>query len=164
MSFAKRSMTLLKRISLILTLTLSAGSFLSSCDPCANLDCISDNYFGQFRIISTVDGKDLVFGNSKIYDKDNIKFYALNGPDTTRFDYETQKLPGNGYDSILYVRFFPRSDTAYMRLSNGDIDTFQISYKTIDSRCCGTITEISSYRFNSAINIPGSEGTQEIRK
>jgi hypothetical protein len=145
-------------------LILCIGLFLSSCDPCANLDCMYDNYSGQFRIISATDGKDLVFGNHKTYDKDNIKFYTLNGTDTSRFDYETKKLPGNGYDSILSVRFFPKSDIAYMRLSNGDIDTFQISYRTTDSRCCGTITEITSYRFNNTINIPGSEGTQEIRK
>lgn len=140
------------------------GLSLSSCDPCANLDCMYDNYYGQFRIISATGGKDLVFGNNKVYDKGNIIFYALNGPDTVRFDYETKAFSGNGYDSILYVRFFPRNETAYMRLSNGDIDTFQISYKTTDSRCCGTITEITNYRFNNTINIPGGVGTQEIKK
>jgi hypothetical protein len=53
---------------------------------------------------------------------------------------------------------------AYMRLSNGDIDTLNISYKTIDTKCCGTITEITNFRFNNSVDIPGDRGTQEIKK
>jgi hypothetical protein len=78
-----------------------------SCDPCANLDCISDNYDGQFRIVNATNGNDLVFGPNKIYDKNTIKFYSLKGTDTTFFDYQTIKFSNTGYDSILYVRFFP---------------------------------------------------------
>lgn len=136
-----------------------------SCDPCDNLDCISDNHFGQFHIVSKTDGKDLVFGPNAIYDPSKIKFYSLNGTDTTFFQYTPIKFPGNGYDSILYVRFYPETSTpAYMKLDNLDTDTLAITYNTFKTKCCGTITEITKFRYNNSIDIPGNQGTQEIRK
>lgn len=33
-----------------------------------------------------------------------------------------------------------------------------------DTKCCGTITEITKFRFNNSADIPGSQGTQELRK
>lgn len=146
------------------TLTIILGSVLFSCNPCAHFDCLSNNYFGQFRIVSAADGKDLVFGPTKIYDKNQIKFYSLHGADTTFFDYETINFANTAYDSILYVHFFPKADIAYMRLSDGDIDTLKISYNTFETKCCGIITEITNFRFNNLIDIPGNKGTQEIRK
>jgi hypothetical protein len=106
----------------------------------------------------------LVFGLNKIYEKSQIKFYSLKGTDTTFFDYKTTKFPNIGYDSILYVHFFPKTDIAYMRLSNGDIDTLNVSYMTTDTRCCGTITKITNFRYNNIVDIPGDKGTQELRK
>ena len=146
-------------IAVVLTLTLI------SCDPCANLDCISDNYFGQFRIVSKTDGKDLVFGPNAIYDQAKIKFYSLNGTDTTFFQYTTAKFPGSGYDSVLYVSFFPETKApAYIMLNNLDTDTLTITYNTFDTKCCGTITTIAKFKYNNTIDIPGDQGTQEIRK
>ena len=153
-------MRLLKFFTAIITLIF----FISACDPCNNLDCLSDNYYGQFRIVSATDGKDLVFGPNKIYDKSQIKFYSLNGTDTAFFDYQTIKFQNIGYDSILYVRFFPKADLAYMRLSNGDIDTLNISYNTFGTKCCGTITKITNFQFNNSVDIPGDKGSQEIKK
>ncbi len=147
-----------------LLLIISTGFILFSCDPCKNIDCLSDNYSGQFRIVSAGDGKDLIFGPNKIYDKREIKFYSLKGTDTTFFEYETINFGGIGYDSILHVRFFPKTDVAYMRLNNVDIDTLNISFNTFNTKCCGTITEITNFRFNNRTDIPGSEGTQEIKK
>lgn len=142
-------------------LTISIFQF---CNPCDNLDCITNNYSGQFRIVSTIDNSDLVFGSSRVYDKNLIKFYSLHGADTTFFDYQAIRFPNTGYDSILHVEFLPATEIAYMKLSNGDIDTIQISYNTFDTKCCGTITEITNFRFNNSVDIPGSKGTQEIRK
>ena len=144
--------------------TIILGLIFYSCNKCDNLDCLTDNYYGQFRIVRATDGKDLVFGPNKIYDKNQIKFYSLIGVDTTFFDYQTIKFPNTGYDSILYVRFFPKADIAYMRLSNGDVDTLNISYNTFNTKCCGTITEIINFRFNNLLDIPGDKGTQEIKK
>ena len=106
----------------------------------------------------------MVFGPYKIYDKNLIKFYSLQGTDTTFFDHEAYNFPGTGYDSILYVHFLPETNIAYMRLSNGDVDTLNISYNTFKSKCCGTITEIANFRFNNGVEIPGNMGTQEFKK
>lgn len=152
------------RIYKILALIITIGIALISCDPCRNLDCLSNNDYGQFRIVSATNGNDLVFGPNKIYDKDQFKFYSLKAADTTFFDYQAIKPGGTGYDSILHVRFFPKADTAFMRLSNGDIDTLQITYRIFDTKCCGTISEITKFRFNNSADIPGSQGTQELRK
>jgi hypothetical protein len=142
---------------------LVVSTVVSSCDPCTG-DCIYDNYHGQFRIVSASTGNDLVFGANRVYDKNKFRFYSLKGTDTVFFDYQTIKNPNTGYDSILYVRFFPMADVAYMQLSNGDIDTLGITYNTRNTKCCGTITEITKFRYNNTVDIPGDKGTQEIKK
>jgi hypothetical protein len=144
-------------------LTVSA-IILASCDVCGDLECKTDLYDGQFRIVSKATGQDLVFGPTRIYDKNQIRFYALNGTDTIRFDYSPIPFAASTYDSILHVYFFPKMDTAFMKLSNGDVDTFHITYNTYETQCCGTLTEIANFRFNNSVNIPGSKGTQQIRK
>lgn len=144
---------------IILTLTFI------SCDPCNNFDCITSNYFGQFRIVNKTDGKDLVFGTNSIYDKTNIKFYSLNGTDTTFFEYAPIKFSSNGYDSILNVKFYPETRTpVYMKLNDFDVDTLVLTYNSYETKCCGTITEITKYRYNNIIDISGVNGTQEIKK
>ena len=148
----------------LLLLTAMVATQLSSCDPCKNLDCIASNYEGQFRIVSTTTGNDLVFGANRMYDNTKIQFYALTGTDTTFFAYQPISFSGTRYDSILHVRFYPQTDIAYMRLSNGDIDTLDISYKTTLTECCGTITEITNFRYNNAVDIPGDKGTQVLKK
>ena len=135
-----------------------------SCDPCNNLDCLASNYDAQFRIVSAGTGSDLVFGTNPIYDKNQIKFYSIKGADTSFFEYKTIKSGGTGYDSVLHVHFYPETEVAYMQLGNNDIDTLNISYKTTDSRCCGTITEITNFRYNNRFDIPGSSDTQELNK
>ena len=140
------------------------GFVFYGCDPCNNLDCVSSNYYGQFRVIKKSDGTDLVFGANRIYEKHKIKFYSLKGTDTTFFYYSPTRFPNTGYDSILQVHFYPQVENAYMDLGNGDIDTLKISYKTFDTKCCGTITEITNFRLNNSIDIPGNQGTQEIKK
>lgn len=148
----------------IFLFSLAFISLFNSCNNCGKLDCISDIDSGQFRIVKATDGKDLVFGVNKIYDKNAIKFYTLKGTDTTFFQYEPLKFSGIGFDSILNVRFYPRTDIAYMRLSNSDIDTLQISYNTTKTKCCGTVTEITKFRLNNLVDIIGNNGTQEIKK
>lgn len=105
-----------------------------------------------------------MFGPDKLYNKNRIKFYSISGSDTTFFKYEIIKFGNIDYDSILTVDFFPKTNRAYMLLDNGDIDTLDLSYRTYKSKCCGTITEITNFRFNNMVDIPGSMGTQEIRK
>ena len=135
-----------------------------SCDPCKNLDCAYDDYYGNFRIVSTADGKDLVFGSNKIYNRNEIKFYTLNSRDTTFFELGAIKSIDFGNDSVLRVKFFPKADTAYMRVSNNDTDTLVLSYQYNNSRCCGTITEITNFRLNNKTDLPGNSNIQVIRK
>jgi hypothetical protein len=148
------------------TVTVILGLQFYSCDNCGSLECAPNDYEGQFRIVSAIDGKDLVFGPTRIYDKDQIRFYSLNGAgaDTNFFDYQPMEYGGAGYDSILQVLFLPKVNIAYMRLSNGDVDTFNITYTDFDTKCCGTVTEITTLRLNNSVNIPGNIGPQEIRK
>ena len=145
-------------------LIVANTTLLIACDPCKNLDCVGNNYDGQFRIVSASTGNDLVFGPNRIYDRNQIKFYSLNGTDTTFFEYQAIKFGGTGYDSILHVRFYPPSDVAYVRLSSSDIDTLNIAYNTTPTKCCGTITEITNFSYNNAVDIPADKGTQELKK
>lgn len=137
---------------------------LTSCDPCRNLDCLSSNFDGQFRIISAATGNDLVFGPARVYDKARIRFFTLGGTDTSFLEYRPIRFPGMGYDSILLVRFFPPTPVAYMQLSNGDVDTLNIFYRTRPTKCCGTITEITDFQFNNIVTLPGDAGTQDLKK
>lgn len=135
-------------IALILTAAL-----FQACSICGAVDCDTDNYNGQFRIVSATDGSDLLFGPTRIYDKNLIKFYTLEDTDTTFLNFQPTDFGSALRDSILYVNFLPESETAFMRLSDGDVDTFNISYNTFDSKCCGKITEITKFRFNNTVDL-----------
>jgi hypothetical protein len=114
--------------NLLKVLNLLIVVAISSCAPCAILDCASNNFNGQFRIVRAADGKDLVFGANPLYDKNKIKFFALNGVDTAYFDYAPTLFANIGYDSILYVTFPTQPPVVYMKLNDLDVDTFKISY------------------------------------
>jgi hypothetical protein len=104
---------------------------LTACDPCGNLDCVTDDYEGQFRILRSSDGADLLFGPQKMYTADSIRYYTLQNGDTTFLNAHAELLRGVDYDSILQVRFFPKADMAYMHLPNGDVDTLQLTYVAV---------------------------------
>lgn len=146
----------------LVLLAILSGVLFHSCDRCHNMDC-PGNYHGQFRIVSAMDGKDLVFGPNKIYDEAQIKFYSVKGADTTYFGFSAIKV-WNIVDSILFVKFFPINDIAYMRLSNGDVDTITISYKTVETKCCGISHIISNFRFNNSVDLPDDKGVLAIKK
>ena len=149
---------------LVFTFLALSTMILVACDPCKNLDCKYSNYFGQFRIINKADNKDLVFGSSRIYNKDQISFFTLTGTDTTFFETKAIHFPGSGYDSIITVNFFPAASTVYMRLSNGDVDTLNLVYESTNSKCCGTITEINNFKLNTVTDLGNNSKTREIRK
>lgn len=146
-----------------LSLCFSAVLFYS-CNPCNYLDCLGSNYSAQFRIVSAVDGTDLLFGQKKIYDQKKIRFFSLNGTDTSYFESEAVNYSNAGFDSILQVNFFPQQDTAFMKLSNGDVDTIAITYKSMDTKCCGNITEIAKFSLNGNVDLPGNRSIQIIKK
>jgi hypothetical protein len=123
-----------------------AVQFVSSCTPCDKYECAVDGY-GSFKIISS-DGKDLLFGPHKRYNVSQIRFYAVSGSDTSYFESRAG-VHSHVTDSFLYVSFKPMPDTAYMRLSDGDIDTLAItSVRHERGRCCPATTEITDIRLN----------------
>jgi len=152
----------MKSILKIATCILLSGMpiFISCKKPCG--DPPPSNY-GDFRIVSRMDGKDLVFGANKIYDKTVFRFYFLKGQDTTFLFYKSQKSSGRGYDSLVSVDLFWDPETVYMRLSDGDVDTFNITYQLQPSRCF-KYTPITSFRYNNLLVIPRSDGVYEFKK
>ena len=126
-------------------------SFLLSCNS-KEVEPCSDECFpitsAVFRVISVNDGKDLVFGSNKTYDKKAFKFYSLKGNDTTYFDFQFYYAVTGKPDSSIGVFFEPGTITAYWQLNSMDIDTLTISYKTIHLNCCLPFNSISDIRVN----------------
>jgi hypothetical protein len=137
---------------------------LASCDPCRNLDCITSDYTAQLRLVGFQDGHDYIFGPNRLYDKDQIRFYALKGTDTTFLEHHPVRAPGQGYDSIIHVLTVTFPEVVYMRLTNTDTDTLRFTYSTRDTRCCGNITSISNLTVNNRQTVPVENGTLVISK
>jgi len=151
-------------MSTLLKIVVLAGIVLFfACDECRNLDCVASDMDGNFRIVSDTSGKDLVFGPNKIYNKDSIRFYSINGPDTIVFKPDAVPVVGTP-DSALRVFFNPNYPTAYMRLSDGDVDTLVLTTESYDTDCCGRIYNVKNFRFNNSVDIPGQQVVHEIRK
>ena len=127
------------------------------CDDCNSYASVS------FRVVSATDGKDLVFGPTRTYDKSRFKFYSLKGADTSFFDFwfHSSRHP----DSTISVALDPEVTTGYLRLSDGDIDTFKISHQSFNA-CCGTITHVSAIQVNSlaAIPVPSTDTVLILKK
>lgn len=139
------------------------ATVVSSCFLCENIACDEIPPYGHFMLVSATTGEDLVFGPTRLYDKNQFKFYSLLATDTILYDYQAIKLGGSEYDSVLRVLFYPLNEVAYMELSNGDIDTLNISYRASESRCCSNIV-ITSFRYNNSVEIPADTGTQVLMK
>ena len=151
-------------MSTLLKIVVLAGMvFFFACDECRNLDCMPSDVDGNFRIVSDTSGKDLVFGPNKIYNKDSIRFFSVNGIDTIVFKPDAVPVVGTS-DSALRVFFNPTFPIAYMRLSDGDVDTLAITSESYDTDCCGKITNITNFKFNSKVDIPGNQVVHLIRK
>ena len=128
-----------------------------NCDECFS-------YAGAtVRIVRASDGKDLVFGPNRTYNRNNFKFYTLKGMDTTFFDYQAFYPTSGTSDSAIGVTFIPGTATAYLRLSDGDIDTLSISYQFFEA-CCGTISNISSVKVNNTTDVQGANPLIVLRK
>ncbi|MDB5202994.1 MAG: hypothetical protein JWQ27_2403 [Ferruginibacter sp.] len=136
---------------------------LVACDPCEGLDCVTSDYDAQFRLLDKANGSDLLFGPGRRYDQHQLKFYALNGADTTFFVSQVRS-GATGTDSILSVLFVPAPELAYLRLSNGDVDTLNITYDSRETKCCGTIRNFSTFRYNQLPAAPGADRVTELRK
>lgn len=139
------------------------GLCLCACDPCRNLDCAVSNDTGLFRIVDKTSGNDLLFGAQKKYEPAALKFYALSGADTIVFQSRVEPYYGDEADSILQVRFHTHPSQVFIDFGNGDIDTLQMTFENVDSRCCGTLTNFTQLRYNNTQDLPMT-GIQEIKK
>ncbi|HEX2533425.1 MAG TPA: hypothetical protein VHK69_06800 [Chitinophagaceae bacterium] len=146
----------------ILPFALLALSLIA-CDPCRNLDCLASTDYRFFRLVSATGGQDLLFGNSRLYRPEELKFYSVANGDTTYYPQRAEKPYVPGMDSALFVSFRPVPATAYLRLPNGDVDTFAISSRSYNTRCCGQITEITDFRING-LNSQPVQGVQTLQK
>jgi hypothetical protein len=140
--------------------------FIASCldKPCKNSngEC-RDAYETLFRIISKIDGKDLVYGPTRIYDKSKIKVFSIKGTDTTFANYEPYRLVKDGYDSILHFYYSTKVDTLFIKLNNSDIDTINVSNGISEGRCC-TFNSIRFLNYNNSGALPNYNGTVEFKK
>jgi hypothetical protein len=153
----------MQNLKFIIAISIT-GLLFHACD-CSKVDCSPpDENFANFRIVSANDGTDLVFGPNKIYDKNQLQFYTINGSDTSFFENKLIKYPGVGYDSLIYVFFPDAPGAAFIKLSNADTDTLDMTYQTVKTECCGSTKVIANYRYNNSIDIPGTSAIQEIKK
>lgn len=155
----------MKSIALSIFVFVAVCAFYS-CDKCRFLDCSVTNTSAQFRIVSKLNGNDLVFGSNSIYDKNKIKFFSLNGNDTSFFQYS----PINRYssdirDSILKV-YFPENlqGIVFIKLTNVDVDTLTLTYVTENTKCCGAVTTISKFIYNNTNDIGSNGEIRELKK
>jgi len=116
-----------------------------------NRKCKQDYSSARFRIVNSINGQDLVFGSGKIYDKNFIKFYSLNGTDTILHNYGAGPNPNPGQDSLLYVDFdYRKQNVVYIKLTNSDIDTLNVIYELVDaSPCCPDYSSVKPINFNN---------------
>jgi hypothetical protein len=155
----------MKKTILISLISFFVISFYA-CDKCRYLDCSVTDTSALFRIVDKSNGKDLVFGNNAIYDKNKIKFFTLNGSDTTFFKCSSENKYGiSTEDSILKV-YFPENlqMKVLMQLNNVDTDTLGILYKTEDTKCCGSVTTISKFLYNTTNDIGGNNEVKVLKK
>lgn len=138
---------------------------LASC-CLGNRKCNQEYNSARFRIVDFANGQDLVFGSSKIYDKDFIKFYSLNGTDTIFHHYGAGPNPNPGQDSLLYVDFdYRKKETVFVRLTNSDIDTLYLFYQLVDaSPCCPNFLSVKPVSFNNSALEQLSGGITLIKK
>lgn len=149
-------------LSFVLISLIVVTAFIS-CDPCAGkyYECPSFSGGASLRIVWASDGKDLVFGPNRVYDRSQFKFYTLKGTDTAFLNYQIFNLPT---DSLIGVAFSPQTETVYMRLGNGDVDTLSFAYQTMSSKCCGTNIVFSKITVNNVSQPATQNPILEVRK
>lgn len=143
----------------VLPLTLVSCCF-------GNRKCNQEYNSARFRIVNSTNGQDLVFGSSKIYDKDFIKFYSLNSTDTIFHHYGAGPNPNPGQDSLLFVDFdYRKKETVFLKLTNSDIDTLNLIYQVVDaSPCCPDYSSVKPNSINNKSLEQLSGGILVIKK
>jgi hypothetical protein len=134
----------------------------SSCDYCSTIDCSPGALPVAFRLLNQTGDTDLVFGPTSSYDKDSIRFYTLHDLDTIELQYQPRV---HGNDSVLEVNILLETVTdVYMELNALDTDTFHVTYRNLNEKCCGAFTQIDSLRYNYQPPFSMSQRFVELRK
>lgn len=128
--------------------------------------CIGSYNSAQFRLLTASNGQDLVFGASKTYDSEQLKFYSISGSDTVFHRYEVGPDQNGGPDSLLFVDFdYSKKETVYVLLNDSDVDTLTLTYKTFDaSPCCPDYFEVRPIRYNKIMLQPTNSGITILTK
>ncbi len=148
----------------LFTLSTLSVVILLGCDPCRNLDCISSNIEGRFRF-SNQENKNLLYGEFAVYD--SIRFYSINGSDTTFYSQYTQPIGDNFPDSILHITFNPPTNSiVFIDYDGIEKDTLDLTFHSYGTECCGTITNITNFRYNNQIDLGAASlnSYMEIKK
>jgi hypothetical protein len=117
-----------------------------------NRKCKGENYNLRFRLISSVNGADLVFGPSSYINKDSIKVYSIDGTDTIKHLYGAGPNPNPGNDSLLFVTVdYRKYVIIFFRLNAADTDTLQVKYVLAEgSTCCPDYTAVNAVTYNNS--------------
>ncbi len=120
----------------------------------------------RFRIVNKINGDDLVFGATKIFVKNFIAFYSLNGTDTIFHSYGAGPNPNPEQDSLIFVNFYYRKkETVFIRLSSSDTDTLKLIYQIVNaSPCCDDYTQATPNGYNNSNLENASGGLYLIKK
>lgn len=137
---------------------LAALCLLSACkqDDCRDIECLSpvaEDHF-SFRLLSATDTTDLMFGPNRRYNSDSLRLYSLRNADT--FDHLVYSVPylSAPPDSVLSATVNRGFERAFLRLSDGDVDTITLFYGTVnDGGCCGPYTRLDSVSYNGGAAI-----------
>ena len=127
--------------------------------------CPEGNNSAAFRIRNSTNGNDLVFGLTKVYNKDSIKFYSLIGSDTIYHTYNPGAYSNVPLDSLLFVSFDSRKiKIVYVKLNDIDLDTLSLNYRLSSSTCCGDRIYVSPASYNNNYLENSSDGITIIKK
>ncbi|MDQ2863245.1 MAG: hypothetical protein M3R50_06285 [Bacteroidota bacterium] len=143
------------------TAVLFAGCYIDK--PCKSSRGCPDSYESVFRIVSKINGNDLLFGPTGLYDASKIKVFSLTGGDTMFANVESFRLQLNGYDSVLHFKLSNKPDSLFIQLNNNDIDTITVSYGPTEGRCC-SFNSIRTLTYNNSLPLANYNGTVDFEK
>ncbi len=138
---------------------------LSSC-CIGNRKCQINNFIIYFRLVDKSTNNDLLYGPSKLYNKDDLKLYTIKGIDTiTEKVYFSASNTING-DSLVYAFInYTNYENLYLKLNNVDVDTIATTYNVIDkSSCCDDLIETSFIKFNNTDIATPVNGVYTLKK
>ncbi|MDA3615392.1 hypothetical protein [Polluticaenibacter yanchengensis] len=127
---------------------ISVSVIFFSCDNCRYLECAVSNLAINISLTEKLTGKDLLFGPDAKYDAENVIFYSVENRDTILHSKDIFKFPKTNYDTIIQVSLLKNSEKVYVQWEAGKVDSFDISYQSYRSRCCGVLTGIQTLLYN----------------